>query len=183
MENKSIKEVDIAYIAGLIDGEGYIGIKKCPPSKTRCTVNPSYHARIQVRMVDEPAIKFITDTLGGTYTKEKQPQNPNRRILFLYGTSNAKAESILKTILPYLKVKQAVAQEVIKLREYQSNREKHKTKVTGYRDFPNSHGAIGRVSNRSFSDEYIGMCESFYIRCKELNNGPYSKNLLKKEVM
>ena len=52
-----VTKTDAAYLAGLIDGEGYIGIKKTTIKKGNAS--RGYHARIQVRMVDEPAIAFL----------------------------------------------------------------------------------------------------------------------------
>jgi len=162
-----MKRTDIAYIAGLIDGEGYIGIKKTTIRKD--CVNPSYHARIQIRMVDEQAIKFITETLGGNYYKEK-PSSPKGRPLYWFQAANNSAEIILKTILPYLKVKKTSAETVLNFRIIQSDSVKHRTKITGYRNFPNSHGTIRKVPNLSYSDEYIAICDEYYNACKQLNH-------------
>lgn len=161
-----MKKTDIAYIAGLIDGEGYIGIKKATARKD-CQ-NPLYHARIQIRMVDEEAIKFIAETLGGNYYKEK-PSVAKRRPLYCFQSSDKSAETILETILPYLRVKKASAETVLEYRKLQNDSKKYRTKITGYRNFPNSHGTARQVPNLSYSDEYIQMCEAFYNRCKELN--------------
>jgi len=119
-------------------------------------------------MVDEPAIKFIAESLGGWYYKEK-PRVAKGRPLYCYQASDKKAEQILRTVLPYLKVKKNSAETVLNLRKLQASGSKHRTKITGYRDFPNSHGTIRRVACKSFSDEYVQMCDSFYCRCKELN--------------
>ena len=161
-----MKKTDIAYIAGLIDGEGYIGIKKGTIRKD-CT-NPSYHARIQIRMVDEPAIKFVSDMVGGNYYKEK-PNAQNGRPLYCYQASDKAAAAILETILPYLKVKKQSAETVLQLRKLQSEGAKHRTKVTGYREFPNNCGTVRIVANKSFSDEYVAMCDELYNKCKQLN--------------
>lgn len=161
-----MKKTDIAYIAGLIDGEGYIGIKRTTVRKD-CQ-NRSYHARIQIRMVDEEAIKFIAKTLGGNYYYE-QKHSINGRPLFCYQVSDLNAENILKTIYPYLKVKQKVAKSVIEFRELQSKGNEYRTKITGYRRFPNSIGTIRQVPNLSYSDEYIEQCEHYYSACKQFN--------------
>jgi len=164
-----MKETDIAYIAGLIDGEGYIGIKKDKGYQRQERKTPGFHARIQIRMVDEPAIKFIAESLGGSYYKEK-PHSGNGRPLYCYQASDKKAGEICRIILPYLRVKRDSADTLLRFRALQSEGSKHRTKVTGFRDFPNSHGTIRQIANKSFSDEYVGMCDTFYLRCKELNH-------------
>jgi hypothetical protein len=41
-----ISDTTLAYIAGLIDGEGYIGVKKSGAYKCQGRKTPGYHARI-----------------------------------------------------------------------------------------------------------------------------------------
>ena len=166
------KATDIAYCAGLIDGEGYIGIKRASATERSDRQTRGYHARIVVHMVDEQAIKFLAETLGGWYYPEKQV-TPQRRPLFKYQATDAAAERILRTVLPYLKVKRMSAETVLRLRDLQANAKQHRTKITGYRDFPNSHGTIRQVPNLSYSDEYVAICDTLYEQCKHLNRvGP-----------
>jgi hypothetical protein len=162
-----MNKIDLAYIAGLMDGESYIGIKKSKAYKCQERQTPGYHARIQIRMVDEPAIKFVAETLGGWYYKEK-PHSHKGRLLYCYQASEKSAEKIIKILLPYLKVKQATAQTVLELRELQSHGKEYRTKITGYRNFP-AHGKDRQIANLSFSDEYVAQCDTLYLRCKELN--------------
>lgn len=163
-----MKETDLAYLAGLIDGEGYVGIKKALAYRCQGRQTPGYHARIQVRMVDEQAIRHLAETLGGWYYKEKASA-AHGRPLYCYQASNKKAEHILRALLPYLRVKTEAAQAVLLLRELQACSSAHRTKIVGYRDFPNSHGTIRRVANKCLSDEYVAQCEALWLRCKELN--------------
>ena len=161
-----MKETDLAYFAGLIDGEGYIGIKKSKPAKD--SVSPKFDARIQVRMVDEPAIKFLAETLGGNYYKEK-PSVANGRPLFCYQAGGRKCENILRVVRPYLRVKAKNAETVLQFREHQSNRRKYMTRITGYRDLKHWTGKLVRIPNLALSNEYLAECERLYQLCKTLN--------------
>jgi len=163
-----MKDTDVAYLAGLVDGEGYIGIKKSPAYKCQDRKTPGYHARIQVRMVDEPAIRFLADTLGGWYYKEK-PNASKGRPLFCYQASDKRAEAILRTLYPFLRVKRAVAKKVLSLRRLQKHCRRHQTKVVGTREFPNAYGTSRRIANRCLSDQYVGWCDRLYGDCKRLN--------------
>lgn len=163
-----ISDTTLAYIAGLIDGEGYIGVKKSGAYKCQGRKTPGYHARIQIRMVHEGAIKTLAEALGGWYFKEK-PRLAKGRPLYCYQASDASAEEVLRKVMPYLIVKRESAELVLRLRALQSEGHKHRTKITGYRDFPNSHGTIRKVANMAFSDEYVAQCHAIYERCKELN--------------
>ncbi len=163
-----MKSTDIAYIAGIVDGEGYVGIKRSKPYRSQGRTTPGYHARIQIRMVDEPAIAFLASSLGGSYYKEDAKVKRGRP-LFCYQASDAKAAEILRTLLPYLRVKKRQAKKVLELRRLQSRGAKHRTKITGYRDFLNSHGTVRRVANRSFSDEYVARCDALWMDCRKMN--------------
>jgi hypothetical protein len=161
-------ETTLAYIAGLIDGEGYIGVKRSGAYECQGRKTPGYHARIQIRMVHEGAIKLLADTLGGWYYKEKAHLAKGRP-LFCYQASDASAETVIQKVLPYLVVKKESAESVLRLRSLQAEGHKHRTKITGYRNFPNSHGTARQVANKSFSDEFVSACDVIYLRCKELN--------------
>lgn len=162
----AVTETDLAYCAGLLDGEAYIGIKRTLPSADRKT--PGFHARIQVRMVDEAAISFLASTLGGSYYGEAA-REANRRPLFCYQASDAKAECILQSARPYLRVKRNVADVVLALRALQATARRHQTKVTGHRQMPHWTGKIVTLPNLSFSDEYVAQCDTLYREAKRLN--------------
>lgn len=155
----------IAYLAGLVDGEGYIGIKKSQPyNNLTGRANPGYHERIQIRMVDESAIKLFTDTFGGWYYKEKP--NTNGRSLYCYQASDKKASAILEILLPYLRIKKESANTVLKLRESKNHPIKVKTDVIS-----NSRWGTPMTGQRTrLAPEVIELRESLYLKCKSLNH-------------
>lgn len=161
-------EIDLAYIAGLVDGEAYIGVKRTAAYRCQGKVTTGFHARIQIRMVDEAAIKFIAETLGGWYYPEK-PNAHKGRMLYCYQASDKSAETILRLLLPYLRVKRAVAKVVLSLRDLQAEGRKHRTKVVGMRNFPNKYRTVRMVPVTCLSDEYIALCDSMWDRCSALN--------------
>jgi hypothetical protein len=163
-----MRKVDLAYSAGLLDGEAYIGIKKSKPYKSQGRTTPGYHARIQVRMVDEPGVALLAELFGGHLYAE-QPHCNNGRPLYCWALSDAKAEAAIRLVLPFLRVKAAQARIVLDLRGLQREGRKHRTKVTGHRNFPNKAGAVRVVENRCFSDEYVERCESYWMECRKLN--------------
>jgi hypothetical protein len=85
----------LAYLAGIVDGEGYIGIKK---SQRKDCVSPSFQERIQVRMTKPEAIRLLACTLGGTYYRERKPQVAGRRRLYLWTASDRTARSIMNAL-------------------------------------------------------------------------------------
>jgi len=164
-----IRTIDLAYIAGIVDGEAYIGIKKTKAYKCQDRVTPGYHARIQVRMIDESAIQFVAKTFDGRYYKEKS-NSINRRPLFCFQASDRKAEKILSSLYPYLKVKRKNAKAVLALRILQNDNQKYRTKVVGHRNFPNRYGVARIVPNLAYCDAYVALCDELYEHCKRLNH-------------
>lgn len=163
-----MEQTTLAYLAGIVDGEGYIGIKRSKAYACQGRNTPGYHARIQVRMVTEEAIRLIAETLGGWYYRE--PAHAARgRPLFCYQVSDAKAEAALRALRPFLRVKAASADTVLALRELQRSGQDHRTKITGYRTLKHWCGKDVQVANRSFSDEYVARCQALWERCRELN--------------
>lgn len=141
----------LAYLAGLIDGEGYIGIKK---AHRKDAVSAIYHERIQVRMVHEGAIKLLADTLGGNYYLEK-PHIANGRPLYCWQASDLLASRILEAVLPYLIVKRESALNVLRLRESKSD--------------PLARLRGGPKQKRLMHPDALALRESLYLRGKELN--------------
>jgi hypothetical protein len=160
-------ETDLAYLAGLIDGEGCIRIKKAKAYRCQGRRTPSYTPAIHVRMVDEPAIAFLEETLGGWTYKEK-PHSRGGRPLFCWQASGNVAAGVLRALRPYLRIKGEQADVALELVTLKTESQKHRTKVLGYRDFPNQYGTVRRVPNLALSDEYVERCDALYRRCREL---------------
>ncbi len=165
------RKTDIAYLAGIIDGEGCIRIKRSKPYKHLTgRTNMAYHCSISVRMVDAPAIQFLRDTLGGWTWHEDSAVPGKRRDMYAWQSTDADAERILRELLPYLRVKRANADNALAFRAWQAGSRKHRTKITGYRNFPNKYGTPRQVANLSYSDEFIAGCDAFYVTACKLNH-------------
>lgn len=141
----------LAYLAGLVDGEAYIGIKK---SKRKDAVSAIYHERIQLRMVHEASIALLTKTLGGHYYCEK-PHCNNGRPLYCWQASDALAAGILRQLLPYLRVKKRSAVTVLRLR---ASKEDPRARRRG--------SPAKRTMNRSV----LAYRDRLYLLCKSLNH-------------
>lgn len=155
----------LAYLAGLVDGEAYIGIKKSKPYQNLTgRVNPSYHERIQVRMVDETAIKFLAKELGGSYYKEKPSSNKGKP-LYCYQASDKKACEILNKLLPFLMVKKHSANTVLELRKEKANPDNIKTEAISLSRW----GTPMTGQKTMLSPKAIEQRELLYQKCKAIN--------------
>lgn len=146
--NCDVPETTFAYLAGLVDGEGYVGIKK-----SNRKPNPVYHERIQIRMVHEEAIALLAETLGGNYYRE-QPHADGGRPLYCYQASDRKAADIALALLPYLRVKRLSALNLLELR---ASKRDPRARLRG--------GPTGRHMPPDITAER----ERIYLRAKALN--------------
>lgn len=168
MENDNpMNETDLIYIAEICDEIAYIGIKRTNPSKDR--VSPSYIIRLQIRMAEEEIVKFIAQSLGRGYYKERH-SNKSGEHYYCYEAANARAVTILRKLLPYLGIKREVAETALRLRDLQANGKSYRTKVTGHHNFPNKYGTKRIIPNLAYSEEYLAKCDDLWRRCKEINS-------------
>lgn len=113
----SYKPTDIAYLAGIIDGEGsiYIGNFSCNP-KTKI---PYYQTNIQVTNTDKALIDWLKNTFGGlisTRTRKQMPAN-SRKQVYIWTITGERLTHLCEEILPYLICKKRQAQIMLKMRE------------------------------------------------------------------
>jgi len=112
----SYKPTDIAYLAGIIDGEGsiYIGNFSCNP-KTKL---PYYQTNIQVSNTDKALIDWLKNTFGGlvnTRTRKQIPAN-SRKQVFMWTVTGERLTHLCEEILPYLICKKRQAEIMLKMR-------------------------------------------------------------------
>jgi hypothetical protein len=107
-----MKKTDIAYLAGIIDGEGSIALV---PNNRGKNLQP----RIVVAMSTKQPVKWIHKTFGGCYRKRwmeiTPPRIGNSGYRYTWGVYNKDGViAILEACMPYLKTKRRKAQEVIR---------------------------------------------------------------------
>lgn len=94
-----------AYLAGLIDGEGYLGIL---PTRSKDSKNKSFEPVIKIGMTGQLSydyFKTLQKYYGGTVETRKTPTKGGR-IAFTYVLkSKSKVLKLIKDIYPYLVVK------------------------------------------------------------------------------
>jgi len=105
----------LAYVAGIIDGEGSIGLHKNTQKK-----NPSYTVTVYVGNTNEWLIQFLKMQFGGYITTSSQP-NPRAKPIWRWEIRARKAYKFLELILPYLQMKRPQAELAI---EFQARRQK-----------------------------------------------------------
>ena len=106
-----------SYLAGIIDGEGYIGIKKCHRKEQK---SPYYHERISIGIESEKIIDIFHKNFGGSKSLWKGNKNSilrQNRENWRWEASDKKAAEVIKFFIDKLIVKKPQALLVLKLRK------------------------------------------------------------------
>lgn len=109
----------IAYCAGVIDSDGYIGVKRNPNS---------YAARAMVKQVEPAAIDLLHETFGG-YRSTAPPSAERGRPLLTWEVHSASAGRACEALLPYLRIKRAQAENAIEVCRINSEPRRHRWDV------------------------------------------------------
>lgn len=119
----------VAYIAGIIDGEAYIGIKKSTwGMRNRSDVTcPTYSERVQIRMKCRPILELIHSRFGGSLSDEPRVYESvsgykTSAPLSIYRASDRVAASIIKAVRPFLIEKARQADAILSLRKNKESR-------------------------------------------------------------
>jgi len=114
----------IEYLAGIIDGEGSIMVKKQKQSRN-LNWNPTFEVGIRVGMTYKPIIETLYKTFGGSFFEEKR--NKYKTIYRWNVWGNTKVLPILKALKPHLRVKKEQTILAIQLLENRVNGYKTRT--------------------------------------------------------
>lgn len=126
-ERKEYTIAQLAYMAGIIDGEGsiYIGNFSSNPK----TGSKYYQTNMEVTNTDENLINWINDVFGGRiykYTAKQTPKNSRRTVYRWIATGDC-VTHLIEVLSPYLIAKTKQAEIMIKMRDtYKKNM--HNTK-------------------------------------------------------
>jgi hypothetical protein len=110
-------EVLYAYLAGAIDSDGTIGVKKSTYAMrvTKDSKQPTYSERVALRQVESVVPNLLKRTFGGSLYITK-PSAPRGRPLWSWAATDIRAVECLRHLLPYLMVKSCQARNALSLR-------------------------------------------------------------------
>jgi hypothetical protein len=99
-------ELTIAYLAGLFDGEGSVGLYNVRSKGDRRAAY--YQLRVTVAMRRSRPVELLHETFGGCCFL-REARGAVRGNFYWWQATGRQAESFLQRVLPYLLVKQAEA--------------------------------------------------------------------------
>jgi hypothetical protein len=143
----------LAYLAGIIDGEGCIHIGYYfNKSQKRST----YHTLIQVTSTDKPLIEWLFQHFEGKaalYTKAQTPKN-SRQTPFVWKVTGETLTHICRMVLPYMISKKDQIEIMLKMRS--TFHDQHEPKK-------------GQQGIQSMSQELIDYRHSLMLQLRELH--------------
>jgi hypothetical protein len=101
---------NIAWCAGLFDGEGSVGIHKARPIVVASgTRSIRYTLDLNLTMVHKPSVERFKALLGVGNIKKKIPGKNSRRVSWHWRVQGFAAAGVVETLLPYLVTKREEA--------------------------------------------------------------------------
>lgn len=135
-----IKEVELAYTAGLFDGEGSLSIFKCSRGN-------SYGLSIAIQITDKEVLDYISSLFGGKVTSIKRREN-NKRDTWTWSLHSLKAKSFLVKIYPFLRLKKESAAICIEF-------------VSRYHQ-PGSH--VVSLNRQALGEEFLNKLKVYHLK-------------------
>jgi len=113
-----ITDIELAYVAGIIDGEGTICITKISSKWVKSQSGFDYYSHVGVGISNKDLCEWLKIKFGGCVTRQKRSAKfPNSKDIWMWQIRRSHTTPFLKAIEPYLKIKRLQAQNVIEYQE------------------------------------------------------------------
>ena len=114
---RTMSPTERAYVAGIIDGEGWIEFRRKPMKRNNRPGKPTHNVliiRMEVPQVDGRLIDYLMETTAeGTRDLKKFPKHPTFKTQHRWRACHHGVYRLLKQIYPFLIVKREKAKLII----------------------------------------------------------------------
>lgn len=120
------KTEKLAYVAGIIDGEGSLSIHvgynaNTNPKYLGRGYAPKFEPRVSVENASKTLIDLLMEWCGGArYIHGRKNRPKNHKQIHIWLLSNRAATDFLTSILPYLRIKHKQAELLIELQTHKN---------------------------------------------------------------
>lgn len=153
-----------AYVAGFVDGEGYISLKRGNSKESKYVF---YTPVITVSSTVESIIYWLKESFGGWYYPSKPKNGKNWKDQYRWTLTGKNLRPFLQTIYPYLRIKKKQCELVLR---------KIKLQETIFDKLPfkkisqiNENREGKRISNLAYREEQRSEIEKIYEELRKLN--------------
>ena len=111
-----MRDTDIAYLAGLFDGEACFSIKKRMKQRgPELKAYPTWDIRIEINMTDQSIIRWVHEVLGcGSFSKKPPGKGQlGKKMQYRWRCSHRDAFYVCCLIFPYAHTKLPKVQQII----------------------------------------------------------------------
>lgn len=115
---------DLAYMAGIVDGEGCFWIGELPRKLGDGYVSQHYRGILKISNTDKMLIDWLVKTFDGTQSAQTkyQPKGKFERLVFEWVATGDRLLDIAELLLPYLIIKKEHCENMIKFRKTYNKR-------------------------------------------------------------
>lgn len=155
--------IELAYIAGVIDSDGCIGIRKSTYGIRRGEghINTSYWGRISIGQMKPEAVNLCSTIFGGNVRLEKRKGSD----LFKWDIQHARAIRVIDAVLPFLRIKKDQALTVLELMK--AKKKKLGYHVTEHLDRWNN---MRQFKHACYSSEQVEQFDNLYVKIRQMND-------------
>jgi hypothetical protein len=167
-----------AYLAGVLDADGYFTIKRSTYSmRVRGdSSNPVFSERVGMKQVVPIAVDLLHEHFGG-YRRIEKSSAKNGKPLHAWSVTDKKACHLVRTILPYMRIKRKQAELLLELRKSKEV----KRVQDGTFEMTNRWGAVIIMPRRVVDPKEINKREQLHSQIKGLNDTrPFQPRLVGK---
>ena len=105
----------VKILAGLVMGEGWIGMKKAKPCNR--SISPIYSVAMTITNTNTKIISWLIENFGGNFTVNNHVSEKHKQA-YCWQIQNRKLYPLLTEILPYLIIKDEQAKVVLNYLEH-----------------------------------------------------------------
>jgi hypothetical protein len=124
----TIEPTILAYVAGLMDGEGSIVIGVSKPSATRSSTSPSHWLQVSITSTNRDTIDWLSTVFDGHISSHcTNTSAKGKKDCWSWRVMSNAGAAFLTLILPYLRSKKAPAELAIAFQESRKGYANHLT--------------------------------------------------------
>lgn len=118
------KPTDLAYLAGIIDGEGCFWIGIISKKETSGYVNEHFRGVLKIDNTDRKLVDWLDTVFSGTSSARSRTTSSRKyeREVFTWVATGDRLLDLCEQVLPYLVIKKEHCENMIKFRKTYTNR-------------------------------------------------------------
>jgi hypothetical protein len=110
-------EADLAYLAGLFDGEGTVAVYETTVGTKAGNPRPAFLYQVQIANTHWPVIQWILDKVGGTWARKTKAKAHHRQG-YVWRLTGQKAADFMELIRPYCIIKASQIDKALAFRRH-----------------------------------------------------------------